>query len=107
MKLKRKIMKLTGLLVAINITLLITGCASSKIEYTCPDLFWTDFPELNTEYEDETNRVYMDLDEYEKIFKFKNWYEAQKEYYFRIKNLYEGVSDENRSVYYDEYFQKG
>ncbi|MCQ2575328.1 MAG: hypothetical protein MJ162_01195 [Treponema sp.] len=52
-------------------------------------MLWKEFPELITEYEDETDRVYMSLDEFDKLYKFKNWYEGQVEYYERIKKLYE------------------
>lgn len=91
MKLKKRIMKLLVLLAVISTTLLITGCVSTRTEteYICPILFWKEFPELITEYEDETDRVYMSLDEFDRLYKFKNWYEGQVEYYERIKKLYE------------------
>lgn len=80
----------------ISITQLITGCESTRVEYWCPELFWKDFPELITGYDDDSNNVYMDLNEFEKLYQFKNWYEAQKDYYFRVKELYEGINDDSR-----------
>ena len=73
--------------------LCLTGCATTKkiteVEYVVPGIIFPEFPELVTEYEDSTDRVYMSLDEFDRLYKFKNWYEGQVEYYERIKKLYE------------------
>ena len=67
----------------------MSGCVTTRTEFKVVDLSWKKFPELETTYNDETDEVSMSLDEYEKLYKFKNWYEGQIKYYNKIKELYE------------------
>lgn len=79
--------------------LCLTGCATTKkiteVEYVVPGIIFPEFPELVTEYEDSTDRVYMSLDEFERLYRFKLRYDGIQEYYKRTKELYEGLSNED------------
>ena len=71
----------------------LTACVTTKTEYIAPEIVWPVFPMPSDEdaaYNDESGKVEITLDYYEKLNNFKIDYKATKEAYELIKKLYEG-----------------
>lgn len=86
-----------GLVAVISLMPLLTACVTTKTVYVVPEIVWPVFPKPSDEdvgYNDETGKVEMSLEYYEKQKNFKIDYKATQEAYELTKQLYEGVRND-------------
>lgn len=68
--------------------LLLTSCVTTKTVYYIPEMDWPEPPVLDTSYDEETDRVFFSLSDYENYFDFITDYKALRTYYKRVQDLY-------------------
>lgn len=82
------------LLAVTSLTLLMTACVTTtKTVYVLPEVAWPVFPTPSDEdvaFNDETGKVEMSLDYYDKLKNFKADYKANRKAYELTKEVYEG-----------------
>lgn len=83
-------------MVVLSLTLLTSGCESTKIIVLYPQLSFPIYLEPRTEYLEESDEVVMSLNHYEEIMQYKLKVDKTKEIYEQTVELYKELEKQLR-----------